>query len=62
MHDHPEFLRNVAADDEPLRELFVPLALHDLNPYVRKKIQSDQLRVQLRRFCGYGTNRHPALY
>jgi hypothetical protein len=36
MHDHPEILRNVAAHDEPLNELFVPLALN----YLTQKNQS----------------------
>jgi hypothetical protein len=51
MHDHPEFLRNVAAQDEPLEEPFVP----------RRYRQDQIINSAVKRFSGYGTNRRAAL-
>lgn len=49
MHDRPEFLRNVAADNEPPEAVFVP-ARYPVSEHHVKKISDGALRVQLRCF------------
>lgn len=55
MHDRPEFLRNVAADNEPPEAVFVPVAIQYLS--IMKKIPDGALQGAF----GYGTNCRPTL-
>jgi hypothetical protein len=55
LHDRPEFLRNVAADNEPPEAVFVP-ARYPVSEHHVKKNSDGALRV-----FGYGTNRRPTL-
>jgi hypothetical protein len=57
MHDRPEFLRNVAADNEPPEAEFVPARYPVSEHHEFRRSTERSIKVLL----GYGTNRRPTL-